>query len=565
MSTSAADAVRSYLESVYPAAKQRLQLLNEQQLLRHFESLDYFYSTSEATLSSLRPHPNMLRISSGIGAALPYLPAGAFYHAVGHAPLDGGRFNAIQWGSYDRHTHPVKLLPSMLALDKSSKFYSSFGARIGPQPSWTSPAAIVRYVHYPSGLEQPPQTMLHAANLHTRALRKAPISSIHAYPFDVVNAARVLRFSELRDGDLLEVELWGGLLNADECPPICGTWANLWSGTGLFLKVSYPFVSLSKATALLELFAALAARNATGLESVVDLVGARARVQAMRTRDASSSVADCLGAYMLSMLPRAGGHRDPSFSALAQRWETFAARSTPRDLVSKTLHLVGQGNVGNTAVLPFTQAQRFAIHWTFGINGKGRNTPFWRSSPIGPDGLLATLACMLGHKTVVLTAAANDNGLLHQELVDFEVPEPLGWPSPIGGRPTNDAHWCLAQPFAFVQSDAERGAQAQRLRRLQMQSFWRQIGKFRLPTDLEGAPGRPSLPCDISFGSVHDPDNSAGAGELGACRGPKVRVPRPSAAKSCWAWCNGTAASMLSELSLGHVRHNAATGIDDES
>ena len=239
MSTSAADAVRSYLESVYPAAKQRLQLLNEQQLLRHFESLDYFYSTSEATLSSLRPHPNMLRISSGIGAALPYLPAGAFYHAVGHAPLDGGRFNAIQWGSYDRHTHPVKLLPSMLALDKSSQFYSSFGARIGPQPSWTSPAAIVRYVHYPSGLEQPPQTMLHAANLHTRALRKAPISSIHAYPFDVVNAARVLRFSELRDGDLLEVELWGGLLNADECPPICGTWANLWSGTGLFLKVSY--------------------------------------------------------------------------------------------------------------------------------------------------------------------------------------------------------------------------------------------------------------------------------------------------------------------------------------
>ena len=138
--------------------------------------------------------------------------------------------------------------------------------------------------------------------------------------------------------------------------------------------------------------------------------------------------------------------------------------------------------------------------------------------------------------------------LLHQELVDFELPEPLGWPA-VREASTNDPHWCIAQPFAFVGEDAQRGPSAQAMRRQQMLQFWRDTGKFRLPTDPGGAPDQPTRPCQVSFGK------SSAEGSLSACRGPKVRVPRPTAAMACFAWCNGTLSERtLARASLGHVR-----------
>ena len=193
--------------------------------------------------------------------------------------------------------------------------------------------------------------------------------------------------------------------------------------------------------------------------------------------------------------------------------------------------------------------------------GKARTTAFWKGSPIGPDGLLSALACILGHHTIVLAASANDNGLLHQELVDFELPPPLGWPAATG-MSTNDVGDCLAQrSFAFTQDDAKRGTSAQSLRRVQMVEHWRATGKFRVPTSLPpplgddlhraSSSGSTSAPCTIAFGH-----GDAASGDLAACRGPKVRVPRPTAAKACYAWCNGTLSQhALSHASLGHVRH----------
>ena len=552
MADAVVGALRGYLAAVYPASHARLSALDSEELRHRFEALDYYYSTSEAALSSVRPQLSApLQQLSTASSALPYIPAGAYYRALGHAPLDGGRFNAIQWGSYDRHQLPVELLSAALARDRVPRFHSSFGARIGPQPSWTSPLAVVRYVHYPSGLERDEalQEPLSARRRHVdhRTLRKAPIVSADAYLFDVANSSRVVRLRQLRDGDMVEVELWGGLLNADECPPICGTWANIWQGTGVFMRVRHPFVTLNKATALVEMFAALGERNATGLVDLLDLVGATERVREMRKRHPRATLADCLSAYMLSVLPRAGGHRDPAFGQLVASWEQFALRSPPQRVVQHALRLGSAASVST-----FSSARRFALHWTFGINGKGRNTPFWRGSPVGPDGLISTLACVLGHQTVVLAASSNDNGLLHQELVDFELPEPLGWPS-VKGRRTNDARWCLSQPFRFVRDDAKRGSKAQTLRRLRMLQHWRYAQKFRLPTDPGGAADQPTAPCDITFGSGAD----GGAGELSACRGPKVRVPRPTAGRACYAWCNGTLSSVLADVSLGHVRYNA--------
>ena len=535
-------AVHAYLAAVYPAAHRWLSRLGLRQLMDCFDTLDYLYSCSDASLAMVHPHLT-LQHSYAI-PALPYIPRGAFYRATGSAPLDVGRFNAILWSAFDRHLLPVQVLPAELPSHRASSFHSSFGARLGPQPSWTSPFAIVRYVHYPNGLEA---AIWPQAN---GSVRKATIGGPLAHPFDVAYSSRVTRWSWLRDGDAIEVEQWGGFLSADECPPICGLWANVWRGTGVMLRVRTPFVSLNKATAIVEMFAALALRNASALEALSFRLGAASDIDILRERHPGTSVADCLSTQLITDVPRAGGHSGPQFARLKREWEAFVSRSSPRDAVEAFLSL-GDTSLGSNSTrgpLLSTASGRFALHWTFGINGKGKNSPFWRRSPVGPDGLLSTLACMLGHHTVILVASSNDNGLLHQELVDFELPEPLGWPV-TRGQSTNDASWCMQQPFAFVQDDARRGPSAQAVRRRQMLDFWRSTGKFRLPTDPGGAPDQPTLPCSLAFGG------GIAEGHLSDCRGPKTRVPTPTAAKTCYAWCNGTLSALaLSQASLGHAR-----------
>ena len=75
--------------------------------------------------------------------------------------------------------------------------------------------------------------------------------------------------------------------------------------------------------------------------------------------------------------------------------------------------------------------------------------------------LLGTLACVLGVHTVVLAAAPNDNGLLHQELVDYELPRGLGWPGleQQGGAATNPLDMCW-DLLPFVAADGAAGAAA---------------------------------------------------------------------------------------------------------
>ena len=239
-----AAAVHAYLAAVYPAALDVLASLGPRQLIRRFDALDYFYSCSAAALSSLQPpmdsaHKKFLCSTAG----LPYIPHGAYYRANGALPLDSGRLNVVLWSSFDRHLRPVHVLRDATS---AVGFHSSFGARVGPQPSWTSPLAIVRYVHHPSGLlVENPESPTTASGAQRKAALKAHGSSPAngmAHPFTVANGTRFSAWKQLRDGDAVEIEQWGGLLNAEECPPICGLWANVWHGTGVMLRVRRPFV-----------------------------------------------------------------------------------------------------------------------------------------------------------------------------------------------------------------------------------------------------------------------------------------------------------------------------------
>ena len=561
--------LRAYLISVYPAADERLHQLSWDKLIELYESLDYYYSYSEFSRSSVSP---MVQSCNGSCLArvpaIPYLPRGAYYHARGRAPLDKGRFNAILWGSFVRHAEPLRVLVNPLSPLASREFFSSFGARMGPQPSWTSPFAIVRYVHYPKGLRSP-------RNRSGRP-RKAMTTSKDSFfwltadsvseTFSALNASRAHhkrmhdatdRLQKLRDGDAVEIEQWGGLLGPDECPPVCGLWANIWKGTGVMLRVRRPFISRSKTTAIVEMIESLADRNATGLDVLIDDLGASVPVRMLQVRHRTAPRWACLCAHILAHVPCAAAPRDgeaarEAMAGLARRWSALIGQLSPEDVARVAKQL------GSTSYLDatFSQSERFALYWALGVCGKGqRASPFWSGSPVGPDGLITALACVLDHKTIILTASPNDNGLLHQELVDYELPEPLGWPSSTGGPDTNDVRRCLLEPFAFVAADQRRGVRAKELRRQQMHTFWKASAKFVLPTD----PGAASssqvfAPCNLGFG--HD----GGPGRVAQCTGPKVRT-QPTALKACWAWCNGTASqAVLATASLAHVRRNIGTG-----
>ena len=136
------------------------------------------------------------------------------------------------------------------------------------------------------------------------------------------------------------------------------------------------------------------------------------------------------------------------------------------------------------------------------------------------DGLNCWFECalvwaVLGHHTVVLAASPNDNGLLHQELVDFDLPAGLGWTEPKGGG-TNDLGRCL-QPFPFAEADKRAGPRAVSYRRREMLRHWQTSEKFVLPRHdtsefvLPAHATGKALPCNLHFGNGADP-----AGEVPA-------------------------------------------------
>mmetsp|Transcript_5421 Transcript_5421/g.16708 ORF Transcript_5421/g.16708 Transcript_5421/m.16708 type:complete len:182 (-) Transcript_5421:273-818(-) len=69
---------------------------------------------------------------------------------------------------------------------------------------------------------------------------------------------------------------------------------------------------------------------------------------------------------------------------------------------------------------------------------------FCRARWMGWDALLMVLSCFIGAKTLILDTSANDNGLFHEELADYDAPG--SWPTIDGGLGLNAARVCL-KPF----------------------------------------------------------------------------------------------------------------------
>ena len=246
--------LRSYLIGVYPAEAPRLRRLSGTGLVERFGALDYYYTCSPSMLLSLVPSTggcvpisSRYATSSAAAPALPYLPAGAFYRAVAGTATQP--LSAFMYSSWSRHPTPVEVRAEpLLPQTGLARFQSSFGARVGPTPSWTNPNALVRYPLYPSGLDLAALSGGAAPKRHARPPRTAASSQSPGVGFDLSNHTKVARLLRLRDGDLMEVEQWGGpLYSSPECPPICGMWGNIYTGTGVFLRVARQRVTCAEA------------------------------------------------------------------------------------------------------------------------------------------------------------------------------------------------------------------------------------------------------------------------------------------------------------------------------
>ena len=91
--------------------------------------------------------------------------------------------------------------------------------------------------------------------------------------------------------------------------------------------------------------------------------------------------------------------------------------------------------------------------WCANVCGTGAYYHQQKAPWAALDAMLVSLSCLVGYDAVVLTRSPNDNGLVHQELVDFDVPVALGgWGAPpLGGL--NDWDKCKA-PFSNLPVDA---------------------------------------------------------------------------------------------------------------
>uniref|UniRef100_A0A7S3ETB4 Uncharacterized protein n=1 Tax=Haptolina ericina TaxID=156174 RepID=A0A7S3ETB4_9EUKA len=341
---------------------------------------------------------------------------------------------------------------------------------------------------------------------------------------------------------MVEVENWGGWAT-QSCPPICGLWGNIWKGTGMAMVVRSPFASLNKGTAVVEMLLELGRTRSDTLVELAEHLRLWQPAKQLCRSFASASLAECVAAQLIAPHPCEGAGRH--LNRYVTPWQEYVRSAHPSDLVSALRGLSSPRTNRSSG------SRRFVLHWIYGVCGVG--------SPMGMtghgwDGLLATLACTLGRQTVVLAASSNDNGLLHQELVDFDLPPGLGWGSGRG----NPVRGCLA-PFEWAESDRRAGLEAEMARRRALHRYWRASGKFGLPlgaaTFSHVLPrSAPTGPCELAFGTPGtDP-----AGEVSAC---KIRdedeESAPTEAKACWAWCNGTMSQAHAHASLFHVRAGA--------
>ena len=465
--------VEAYLRRLYPATR----TLAGAAAVARFEDLDYLYAD--------RPVLAPPRAAAGRAPPLPYLPPGAYYGA----PAD--RRKRPRWlagAAADRWRAPVKVRRATRGAVARA---STVGGRFGPAPSWTNPLALVRYP-FPLAPEirEPSRPALLRAATHGAAARlRAMIASGY-----------------------VEVEQFGGpRWTRSGCPPVCGTWANVWRGTGVFMKLSRPLVAPNRLAAIVELIrrVSLADHGAATLEAFA----ARSKPLARRAgmfHNAGASPADALAAAAAD----AGSGRG---------CRCFKEAST-----------LNATALGAAAFLERVRAARPA-DWCANVCGTGAYYDRQKAPMLALDGMLATLSCLLGTDAVVLTRSPNDNGLMHQELVDFDLPESLGgWPAPPPGA-LNALATCAA-PFANLPPDA--GAL--------LLAHWKMTGKWAL----SDVARQTFKACDLA-----NPGGGADAwtSRRGRARCHAVQGDAIGADRACFVTCRGHVSSLHANVSLTQV------------
>lgn len=215
------------------------------------------------------------------------MPRGAYYR------IDAKSYTKpFNDASYFRHKAPLHLHDGNLSREEIRSFHSNAGAKVGPAPSWTSPLALTRYPLFPIGIRLD-------ANGEIAGQRPQREMGGGRTAFDVQNVSRVQRLLSLKDGELIEVEQWGGWVMS-ECPPICGLWGNIWKGTGLTMRVSKPFVALSKITAIVQMILNVGARNVTALAALASVLKFDSEVAMAHAKYPEAKLAECLAFVLLT-------------------------------------------------------------------------------------------------------------------------------------------------------------------------------------------------------------------------------------------------------------------------
>ena len=298
-------AVRTYLRAVYPAGRASIDAASDARVVALYESLDYFYDCGETRLGALSPRGACGPVA-GLSAPPrpPYLPPGAYFSAADATTDELSaevKAAGVARGSFTRWRALGVRLAARARVPESLR--AAVGARLGPAPSWTSPAAIARYALDPLGLDG------------GRGFARPP--DPRRGLFAVGNASR---FDGLRRGDAVEVEQCGGAAWAESGFPharggVFGLFANAWRGTGVFLRVGEPFVSKSKATAVVGMLRAVGARDGGDdrLHRVAALLGLReAALRDVARRYPDAALADAVAALLFAGEPpcrSVGGYR----------------------------------------------------------------------------------------------------------------------------------------------------------------------------------------------------------------------------------------------------------------
>ena len=515
--------IERYITQLYPVDHQK-HATNTHQLKQTFEALHYFYAPTRDILEPAR------HLKTDAAPRLPYLPSGAYYSA----PQNHSRFtgwiasaSAERWWRISEENHPPKFKRSPLntvrhrnALRSAAGRASTIGSRFGPAPSWTSPLALVKYPFPLAGSDWTRRDLLRAS---------------HGTTLDITSG-------------YVEVEQFGGPRWAAPgahvaCPPVCGTWANVWRGTGVFLRLNRPLVSINRLSAIVELVTQVSSkaggkavlesfmRQSPLLEAKVRLLQRAPRYDGGRRRRHGAS----LGESVAAAAADGGGGlgcvclREPPICSK----NCFNATEYAYDYVRV------DGALRRLGVAGFLERVREGRgeDWCANVCGTGAYYHQQKAPWAALDAMLVSLSCLVGYDAVVLTRSPNDNGLVHQELVDFDVPVALGgWGAPpLGGL--NDWDKCKA-PFSNLPVNADA----------LLLEHWHSTGKWAL-----GDVSRSKFaPCTLRV-----PGGDAWTSRLGRdrCRGGKGRTRRRGADvdRACFLTCRGHVSEAHANVSLTQV------------